>query len=571
MHTSPRVSKGSLDYTLRFFHTLLTQDEAARKQALDRILWQLENSLQGSDQGQLFVAHIATITRFASEVPFSDVREAFSRLLERAETTLPVHSPVYSMVKEYQRLRRPIFSRFIPNDQLPTVQNANSVTLRLFTDNFLFTGRISTVVRVMAFFPSYLEAYIQSYRAIMRRPGPLPETWRNYLGLMAGARLRCSYIVHMQETEFLLHGGDIRWLESDENVPPKLLVIRELNAILAHQPWLLKSEHLQRLAHPASSLGGQVSWSLSECVLAILIFSHFHSLAGFIEGCGLCPDIDMDSRDSLVRLLLTREQDGGGTEEEEMATKTNDALQSPPSEVEATRQLVEKLKRAIILQEDTSYSDSGDQQQFAKSASIDSNSHEHRSWNSDGSFTEAMEAKYSRIAGFTEYYPLKHEDFDVNSKTYKIFHIHEYNWSDHGYALINAFYEDGELASLLDKQFDIIYHLTDNSIGMNANVDTSIFRRAIWVYVHRLMGIMHDDYDYRLVNLILKQPLKAFIKKVACKPETISRNDFERMGLALRPEEKVQIVLLSMEARKQAELLYGLHAIMKWMNQDSDD
>lgn len=28
------------------------------------------------------------------------------------------------------------------------------------------------------------------------------------------------------------------------------------------------------------------------------------------------------------------------------------------------------------------------------------------------------------------------------------------------------------------------------------------------------MGIMHDDYDYRLVNLILKQSLKAFIKKV---------------------------------------------------------
>jgi len=85
---------------------------------------------------------------------------------------------------------------------------------------------------------------------------------------------------------------------------------------------------------------------------------------------------------------------------------------------------------------------------------------------------------FFRIAGFTEYYPFKHEDFDVNSKTYKIFHIHEYNWSDHGYALINAFYEDGELASLLDKQFDIIYHLTDNSIGMNANVDTSIFRRV---------------------------------------------------------------------------------------------
>lgn len=42
------------------------------------------------------------------------------------------------------------------------------------------------------------------------------------------------------------------------------------------------------------------------------------------------------------------------------------------------------------------------------------------------------------------------------------------------------------------------------------------------------------------------------------------------MGLALRPEEKVQIVLLSIEARKQAELLYGLHAIMQCMNQDNE-
>ncbi|GJQ10517.1 hypothetical protein GpartN1_g2308.t1 [Galdieria partita] len=564
MHTSPRFPKGSLDYTLRFFHTLLTQDETARKHALDRILFQLENSLQGSDQGQLFVAHIATITRFASEVPFPDVREAFARLLERAETTLSEKSPVYSVLKEYQRLRKPVFSRFIPNEQLPTVQNANCVTLRLFTDNFLFTGRISTVVRVMAFFPSYLEAYIQSYRAIMRRPGPLPETWRNYLGVMAGARLRCSYICHMQETEFLLHGGDIRWLESDEHVPPKLLVLRELNAILAHQPWLLKKEHLQRLIHPISALG-QVSWSLSECVLAILIFSHFHSLAGFIEGCGLCPDIDMDSRDSLIRIQLTREQNGfteiNANDSYNPSHESPDTLHTPQSEVEATRQLVEKLKRAIYLQDEANYSETGDLL-FAKSASVDSNERAFI-----GTSTEALETKYTRIAGFADY-PLRHEDFDVNSKTYKIFRIHEYNWSDHGYALINAFYEDGELASLLDTQFETIYQLTDNSIGMNTNVDTSIFRRAIWVYVHRLMGIMHDDYDYRLVNLILKQSLKAFIKKVACKPETISRNDYERMGLALRPEEKVHIVLLSMEARKQAELLYGLHAIMQWMNKD---
>lgn len=85
----------------------------------------------------------------------------------------------------------------------------------------------------------------------------------------------CRYICHMQETEFLLHGGDMRWLESDEHVPPKLLVLRELNAILAHQPWLLKREHLQRLIHPTSILGQITAWSLSECVLAILVSLNF--------------------------------------------------------------------------------------------------------------------------------------------------------------------------------------------------------------------------------------------------------------------------------------------------------
>eukprot|EP00871_Galdieria_phlegrea_P001961 jgi/Galph1/2766/GphlegSOOS_G1422.1 len=541
MNSSPRRPKGSLDYTLRYFHKLLTTDEFARKDALESILTQLRDSLHGTDQGQLFVAHIATITRFASEVPFEDVREGFTKLLEEAKIVLRTDSPVYTAVREYDQLRKPTFSRFIPNEQLPTLKDANSVVLRLFTDNFLYTGRVSTVVRVLAFFPSYLEAYIQSYRAIMRRPGPLPETWRNYLGIMAGSRLHCSYISHMQETEFLLHGGDIRWLETD-----------------ATSTLAIKPDHLQKLIQSNRS-SNQFSWSLSECVLAILIFSHFHSLAGFIEGCGLCPDIDMDCRDSTIRSLLTKEH-SDWHQHNDSKLCTNEEKDSKV-EVEATHQLVERLRKAIHLD---SYSHSEtDDQTFAKSAISEG---------SEGMYLpkdKELESKYERIAGFVEY-PLNHEDFDVNSKHYKIFHIHEYNWSDHGYALINAFYEDGELASLLDKQFQVIYHLTDNSIGNNTNVDTSVLRRAIWCYVHRLMGMMHDDYDYRLVNLVLQQPLKAFIKKVVFKPETISRNDFDRMGLALRPEEKAHIVLLCMEARKQAELLYGLHAIMQGMKEKDE-
>lgn len=67
-----------------------------------------------------------------------------------------------------------------------------------------------------------------------------------------------------------------------------------------------------------------------------------------------------------------------------------DTLQTAPSEVEATRQLVEKLKRAIHLQQDTNYSETGDSI-FAKSASIDNNDR-----TLIGPSTEALETKYRR-------------------------------------------------------------------------------------------------------------------------------------------------------------------------------
>jgi hypothetical protein len=58
---------------------------------------------------------------------------------------------------------------------------------------------------------------------------------------------------------------------------------------------------------------------------------------------------------------------------------------------------------------------------------------------------------------------------------------------------------------------------------------------------------------------------KTFAKKVACAPETISAADFESFATLFTPDEKVHIVLLAAEARRQAALLYGLAAVMRHM------
>ncbi len=64
---------------------------------------------------------------------------------------------------------------------------------------------------------------------------------------------------------------------------------------------------------------------------------------------------------------------------------------------------------------------------------------------------------------------------------------------------------------------------------------------------------------------------KSFAKKVACAPETVGPADFAGCASFLAPDEKVHIVLLAAEARRQAALLHGLAAIMKHMSGEGAD
>ena len=79
----------------------------------------------------------------------------------------------------------------------------------------------------------------------MRAPGPLPLHLRNYIAILASSRFKCSYLVHQQEEEFIVNGGDPHWLQGVEYSDPKIKKLLEVNAILAHQPWLLNKGALE--------------------------------------------------------------------------------------------------------------------------------------------------------------------------------------------------------------------------------------------------------------------------------------------------------------------------------------
>lgn len=82
-------------------------------------------------------------------------------------------------------------------------------------------------------------------------------------------------------------------------------------------------------------------------------------------------------------------------------------------------------------------------------------------------------------------------------------------------------------------------------MGKKINVDTSMFRRAIWNYIQCMFGIRHDDYDYHEVNELLDRNFKSYIKTLCCFPHRISKKDCDNAMREFRESEKVTIIAIT--------------------------
>eukprot|EP00298_Acanthocystis_sp_HF-20_P012453 c19895_g1_i1.p1 GENE.c19895_g1_i1~~c19895_g1_i1.p1 ORF type:complete len:261 (+),score=75.84 c19895_g1_i1:44-826(+) len=157
---------------------------------------------------------------------------------------------------------------------------------------------------------------------------------------------------------------------------------------------------------------------------------------------------------------------------------------------------------------------------------------------------------------------ISYVDFDIKSPDYHVFRAQEWSWAENGYKTVQHILP--ETANAVDEEFRYILSMTDSKMNGIQTSTTAPFRQAIWHYTHRLYGILHDDYNYQLLNKLIPRKLKSFVKLVACQPEKIERSRVHDIDLDLQPYEIVHVVLLIIEARKQAELLYALRAMMKF-------
>ncbi|XP_034938771.1 sestrin-3 isoform X1 [Chelonus insularis] len=505
----------------------------------------------------LVTLHLPIILRLSVNCPFENVRAKCEEILQMVKDRgLSIPEPVFDGP-----------SAFIPSSELPSLSSLDEKTHMLLMDAFLQNNRLDHISRVMSSHPTYLEHFLKTQHFILRGDGPLSFEYRHLIAIMAAGRHQCSYIINLQKGEFLLQGGDPSWLQGLRSIPNKLQNLYEINKILAHRPWLLNKTHIEKLTK------GTDSWSLAEVVHAIVLLAHFHSLSSFVFSCGINEELDnvtsyqykenIQANSNNVQLAKDKLVSSSPKKIPSSGGKT-DKIQSPPSSpsivgeqevgvetlMERMKHLSEKSESYQITQEELS----------KRFESVETQSAELAAAPQRGSFSLD-----SDIGPFIEDPTFIYQDFAKRGQLNDIptFRVQDYSWDDHGYSLVNRLYND--VGNLLDDKFKTAYNLTYYTMGTHNKVDTSRFRRAIWNYIQCMFGIRHDDYDYNEVNQLLERSLKTFIKSAVCYPERVTKRDYDRVMKEFKHSEKVHVNLMILEARMQAELLYALRAVMRYM------
>ncbi|XP_020293093.1 sestrin-1 isoform X2 [Pseudomyrmex gracilis] len=509
----------------------------------------LGNALDGPRQAQankylsLVTLHLPVILRLSVNCPFQNVRIKCAEILQMVKDRgLPVPVPAFDGP-----------SAFVPLSELPDLNNLDEKTHMLLMDAFLQNNRLDHVSRVMASHPKYLEHFLRTQQFILRGDGPLPYDYRHLIAIMAAGRHQCSYLINLQKGEFLYQGGDPLWLQGLRSIPGKLQDLYEINKILAHRPWLLNKSHIEKLTK------GDDNWSLAEVVHAIVLLAHFHSLSSFVFSCGINEELDNVTGHHYKENIQDNSsnvppaKDKLSTSPKKIPNgegKTENVPSPPPSPsivgeqevgvetlMERMKRLSEKSESNQITQEELSKRFETVETQSAELAAAPQRS------------SSVLD---SDIGLFIEDPTFIYQDF-----------AKDYSWDVHGYSLANRLYND--VGNLLDEKFKTAYNLTYYTMGTHNKVDTSRFRRAIWNYIQCMFGIRHDDYDYNEVNQLLERSLKTFIKSAVCYPERVTKKDYDRVMREFKHSEKVHVNLMILEARMQAELLYALRAVMRYM------
>ncbi|KAF5890547.1 sestrin-1 isoform X1, partial [Clarias magur] len=453
---------------------------------------------------------LARILMLSKRCPYEDVKEKCIWLLRRVQDM-------------GVRIPRPLGngpSRFIPEKEILQVSKVDTRTQSIFEDAFSL-GRLDNICLVMGFHPQYLDCFLRTQHYLLQMDGPLSRHYRHYIGIMAAARHQCSYLVNLHVNDFLQVGGDPKWLNGLDGAPQKLRALGELNKILAHRPWLLTKTHIENLLKAEEH-----SWSLAELIHAVVLLTHYHSLASFTFGCGITPDIHAEGGHtfrppSLSGYCVCDIANGNGALEDMVAN------QQEMEELGEVEVLMERMKQLQECRDEEEASQEEMATRFERE----------KTESMLVATTEDEECVPSRdVSRHFEDTSYGYQDFSRRGEHVPTFRVQDYSWEDHGFSLVNRLYPD--VGQLLDEKFQIAYNLTYNTMATHQGVDTSMLRRAIWNYIHCMFGIRYDDYDYGEINELLDRSFKVYIKTMVCSPEKTTKRMYESFWRQFQHSEK---------------------------------
>uniref|UniRef100_A0A667ZEC3 Sestrin 4 n=1 Tax=Myripristis murdjan TaxID=586833 RepID=A0A667ZEC3_9TELE len=388
----------------------------------------------------------------------------------------------------------------------------------LFMKALVSRGSVDAVSQQMASHPQYLESFLRTQHYILHMDGPLPLPYRHYIAIMAAARHHCSYLVSLHSAQFLRVGGDPLWLQGLEAAPPRLRLLDHINKVLAHQPWLTACSHIQTLLKT-----GEQCWSLAELVQAVVLLAHCHSLCSFVFGCGTDTDsVPLPKSPNGTPPTFCPFDAANGNANVPLSLAT-------PSEHMTRRRVTNQAFISYKLKHQRLTEHNAEEEEMMYFAD-------------PSRFITDPDFCYQEFAR-------REEDH------FQVFRVQDYSWEDHGFSLVNRLYSD--IGHLLDDRF--------RSVTTLPSSHSADLKRAIWNYIHCVLGIRYDDYDYGEVNQLLERDLKLYIKAVACFPDATKTSVCPLPWAPLKPSERIHVNLLIMEARLQAELLYALRAITQYM------
>ncbi|EJD73737.1 hypothetical protein LOAG_18860 [Loa loa] len=378
---------------------------------------------------------------------------------------------------------------------------------------------------------------------------------RHYIALMAASRHRCHFLMDLHGREFERTGGKHEWLNGLSYASEKIQNLDVLNAVLAHQPWSANVDHLTMLTKCCSP----TNWCLSELVQASVILAQTHVLCSFVLGNGT---VHPNGHTVSCKMMIKDEQKNGSGS-------------SSNGEIELLLEYMNQLKKSNL---NNDMKQKGEMKMEKDFLEVQNDCDDIKSTNSgikdekislsaNKSKGNCMENNYhDTLSLYTFNECFDYVDFmqcaqGGFARTHK---IHEFSWEDQGYSCVDELYN--EMADILDKKITLIQNLTYSTMGAYSDVDTSKYRNAIWMYIQSLYGIRHDDYNYAEVNVMLDRKMKTFIKMTCCHPHEITDSLRQSVMIDFKSSEKVHVLLIMMEARLQAELIYFFRALVKLNN-----